>query len=41
MYGSDNVNKIAILPSADTTTPNLLIKAKNAATEENFAEVNW
>jgi anaerobic dimethyl sulfoxide reductase subunit B (iron-sulfur subunit) len=41
MYGSDNVNKIAILPSADTTTPSLLIKAKDTATEENYVEVRW
>ena len=39
-YGADNVNKIAVLPSADTA-PSLLIKAKDAATKTDYVEVNW
>ncbi len=40
-YGSDCVSEIAILPSADTTKPSLLISAKEAATETGFVDVNW
>ena len=34
-YGSDLVSEIGILPSADATGPNVLIKAKACAQEEN------
>lgn len=40
-YGPDCVSEIAILPSADTTKPSLLISAKEAATETGFVDVNW
>ena len=40
-YGSDCVSEIAILPSADTTKPSLLINAKDAASETGFVDVNW
>jgi len=40
-YGTDLVNEIAILPSADKTKPNVLIKAKPAARESGYVEINW
>jgi anaerobic dimethyl sulfoxide reductase subunit B (iron-sulfur subunit) len=40
-HGSGTTNEIAILPAASTTTPSLMIKAKDAATKSNFVEVNW
>lgn len=40
-YGPDCVKEIAILPSAETTKPNTLIKAKEAASDPAFVEVNW
>ncbi len=40
-YGPGTVNEIAILPSASTTTPSLVIKAKDAALDSNYVDVNW
>jgi len=40
-YGSNLVSEIALLPSKSTTLPSLLIKAKSAATQNGFVEVNW
>lgn len=40
-YGEGLVSDIAILPASDLTTPNLLIKAKDAALESDYNEVMW
>ena len=40
-YGADLVSEVAVRPSADTTAPSLLIKAKDAANDTNYVEVNW
>ncbi len=40
-YGDALVSDIAILPGSETTKPNLLIKAKDAAMEEGFVEIAW
>lgn len=40
-YGADCVSEIAILPTAETTKPNLLIKAKGSASSAGFVGVNW
>lgn len=40
-YGDDLVNEIAILPSAETTQPNVLIKAKDAALDPDYSEIAW
>lgn len=40
-YGSDKVSEIAILPSAETTVPSLLINAKEIANQDDYVEVGW
>ena len=40
-YGSGLVADIAVLPTSATTTPSLLIKAKDNATQTGFVEVAW
>lgn len=40
-YGSDFVNEIAVLPSADETQPNTMINAKDAAFEDGYKEIMW
>lgn len=40
-YGPGLVNEIAVLPAADTTYPSIAIKAKDAASQKDFIEVNW
>jgi len=40
-YGSDLVNQIAILPSAEETNPNVLINAKHNAVSSDYIEVAW
>ena len=38
-YGDDLVSEVACLPGADTTNPNLLIKAPESALNDEFVEV--
>jgi anaerobic dimethyl sulfoxide reductase subunit B (iron-sulfur subunit) len=40
-YGTGTVSELPILPSAATTTPALLIKAKPAASDDGYTELNW
>lgn len=40
-YGEELVNEIAILPSAETTGPNVLIHAKPAAFEQGYSHIAW
>ena len=38
-YGDDLVNEISSLPSATETTPNLIIRAKEASLDDNYREI--
>lgn len=40
-YGDDLVSDVSVLPSSETTAPNLLIKAKPAAFEDGATELSW
>lgn len=41
-YGADAIDAgLPVLPSADGTAPNLLIKAKECALSEDYRELNW
>lgn len=40
-HGGDATDRIAVLPSAETTGPNVLIRAKPAAHEAAFADISW
>ena len=40
-FGADSVSEIALLPPANKTAPSLLIKAKDAAKDFGYIEINW
>ena len=40
-HGDDLVQEVSVLPSADVTGPNLLIKSREAALESGYREVTY